>query len=116
MRAKFTVSVEPQSDFVRVEVAYARPDRQFLLKIRVPHGTTARDAVRLSGIRGECPEIDLDSAPLGIFGKKVKADVALSEGDRVEIYRPLLADPREVRRRLAAEGKTMGRVPDQFKE
>ncbi|NNF51544.1 MAG: RnfH family protein, partial [Gammaproteobacteria bacterium] len=78
--------------------------------------TTAREAVRLSGIRAEFPEIDLDTAPLGIFGKKVKSDVVLQEGERVEIYRPLKADPREVRRRLAAEGKTMGRVPDSLKD
>lgn len=98
-----------ERDFVRVEVVYARPERQALHKLRVPRGTTAREAVKLSGIRGEFPEIDLDNVPLGIFGKKIKTDEALREGDRVEIYRPLKADPREVRRRLAAEGKTMGR-------
>ena len=110
------MSAEPKPDFVRVEVAYARPERQALLKIRVPHGTTAREAVRLSGIRGKFPEIDLDSAPLGIFGKKIKADAVVQEGQRVEIYRPLMADPREVRRRLAAEGKTMGRRQDRSKD
>lgn len=115
--ATSTVSAKPEDasgrntgrDFVRVEVVYALPQRQALLKIRVPRGTTAREAIKLSGIRGQFPEIDLETAPLGIFGTKIKVDRALNEGDRVEIYRPLKADPREVRRQLAAEGKTMGR-------
>lgn len=102
----------PGRDFVRVEVVYALPHRQLLLKLRVPRGTTARGAAKLSGIRGQFPEIDLENAPLGIFGKKLKVDAVLNEGDRVEIYRPLKADPREVRRHRAAEGKTMGRRKD----
>lgn len=105
------VNAEPVGDFLRIEVAYARPDRQALVKIRVPAGTTIREAVRLSGIRGEFPEIDLDANKLGVFGKKLPGDTPVKEGDRVEVYRPLKADPREVRRRLAAEGKTMGRPP-----
>ncbi len=109
--ATFTVNAEVQRQFLRIEVVYALPDRQALLRIRVPNGTTARGAVKLSGIRGEFPEIDLEHAPLGLFGKKLKTDAVLNDGDRVEIYRPLNADPREVRRRLAAEGKTMGRKP-----
>lgn len=91
-------------------MVYALPERQALLKIRVPRGTTAREAARLSGIRGQFPEIDLERATLGIFGKKLKNDAVLKDGDRVEILRPLKADPREIRRRLAAEGKTMGRA------
>ncbi len=104
-----TATGNQERDFLRIEVAYARPERQALIKIRVPRGTSARDAVKLSGIRGQFPEIDLDENPLGIFGRKVAGDKQLSDGDRVEIYRSLKADPREVRRRLAAEGKTMGR-------
>ncbi len=100
---------EPTREFLTVEVAYALPDRQALLEIRVPRGTSARQAVHLCGIRGQFPEIDLEQNRLGIFGRKVPADTPLEDGDRVEIYRPLQADPREVRRRLAAEGKTMGR-------
>ncbi len=105
------MSDETRGNYLRIEVAYARPDRQTLLKLRVPAGTTAREAVRLSGIRGEFPEIDLDANQLGVFGRKVKGETPVQEGDRVEIYRPLRADPREVRRRLAAEGKSMGRPP-----
>lgn len=103
------MSVDPKRDFVRIEVVYGLPERQVLLRLRVPRGTSAREAVKLSGIRGEFPQINLQEDQLGIFGKKIRGDTEVREGDRIEIYRPLLADPREVRRRLAAEGKTMGR-------
>ncbi len=96
-------------EFLQIEVAFARPDRQLVLVCDVPVGTTAREAVRLSGIEQEFPELDREGAKLGIFGKPVRDDRILEAGDRVELYRPLVADPREVRRRLAAEGKTMGR-------
>lgn len=105
------MSADDARSYLRIEVVYARPEKQTLLKLRVPAGTTVREAARLSGIRGEFPEIDLAVNKLGVFGKKVPADTPVKEGDRVEIYRPLKADPREVRRRLAAEGKTMGRTP-----
>jgi hypothetical protein len=92
---------------IRVEVVYALPEVQTLLALEVPEGTTAAEAVRLSGILGRHPEIDLAQAKLGVFGKHVKADTPLRDRDRVEIYRPLVADPREVRRQRAAEGKAM---------
>ncbi|HSD59677.1 MAG TPA: RnfH family protein [Burkholderiales bacterium] len=90
-----------------VEVVYALPDAQTLLALAVPAGSTASDAVRLSGILEKHPEIVLATAKLGVFGKHVKADAPLRDRDRVEIYRPLVADPKEVRRRRATEGKTM---------
>lgn len=100
---------------IHVEVAYALPQVQTLLALEVPAGTTAREAVRLSGILEKHPEIDLEHAKLGIFGKHIKPELALRDGDRVEIYRPLIADPKEVRRQRAAEGKVMkkggGSVP-----
>lgn len=92
---------------IDVEVAYAKPDTQLILKLRVPEGTTLEQAVRESGILERCPEIDLTNAQLGIFGKLNKANAALRNGDRVEIYRPLIADPKEVRKQRAAEGKRM---------
>jgi uncharacterized protein len=92
-----------------VEVAYARPERQLVLKLEVPPGTTALEAVRLSGIEEQFPEIDLATNRLGIFGKLCKPDRSLIAGDRVEIYRPLLAEPRAARRALAAAGKSMGK-------
>jgi len=94
---------------IEVEVAYARPERQLILKLEVPQGTNAIEAVRLSGIEEEFPEIDPGQNRLGVFGKLCKADRVLNPGDRVEIYRPLLADPRAARRELAAEGKSMGK-------
>jgi len=94
---------------IEVEVAYARPERQLILKVEVPHGTTAIEAARLSGIEEEFPEIELGKNRLGLFGKLCKNDKPLARGDRVEIYRPLLADPRAARRELAAAGKSMGK-------
>ncbi len=93
---------------IDVEVAWATPERQLIVPVAVPAGTTAAEAVRLSGIGQAVGEADLDQRPLGVFGKRVKPDRALESGDRVEIYRPLKADPKIVRRELAAMGKTMG--------
>jgi putative ubiquitin-RnfH superfamily antitoxin RatB of RatAB toxin-antitoxin module len=92
---------------IPVEVAYALPEQQLLLKISVPEGTTAEEAVRASGILEKHPEIDLAQNKIGIFGKLTKLDAVLRENDRVEIYRPLIADPKGVRRQRAAEGKAM---------
>lgn len=98
-----------EDKLIHVEVAYARPDRQVVLDLDVPEGTTAIDAIRQSGILSIFPEIDLEKQDIGIFGKLVRKDAVLREGDRVEIYRPLIADPKEVRRKRAAEGKRMKR-------
>lgn len=94
-------------DSVRVEVAYAAPDRQWLVALDVPPGTTAAEAIRLSGILEENP--GLDTSNVGIFGEHVERERPLEPGDRVEIYRPLTADPKDVRRELARQGKSMGR-------
>lgn len=81
---------------LRVEVVYATPERQWLIELEVPPGTTAAGAIRLSGIVGQCPDIDTSS--IGVFGETVAQDYRLRPGDRVEIYRPLIADPKEARR------------------
>ena len=94
---------------IGVEVAYALPERQALIALRVPAGTSAIEAVRRSGVAERFAGLDVESATLGIFGRRVDRDAALRDGDRVEIYRPLTADPKEVRRQLARLGKTMGR-------
>lgn len=99
----------PETGTVAVEVVYALPERQRLLALEVPTGTTARQAVEQSGLLTEFPELEPGDIKLGIFGKAVAADTPLRDGDRVEVYRPLKADPKEVRRQLAAAGKTMGR-------
>ncbi len=97
---------------IAVEVAYALPDRQVLLTIQVPAGTTAQQAVVQSNIASHFADLHPETADLGVFGKAVPADHVLQAGDRVEIYRPLLADPKEVRRQLAEQGKSMGQKPD----
>ena len=90
---------------VEVEVVYAAADRQALLAVTVPANTSLRGAVRASGIAALFPELDLVACPLGIFGKVVAdAEVRIVQaGDRIEIYRRLLADPKEVRRLRAAK-------------
>lgn len=90
---------------VEIEVVFAAVDRQVLLSVTVPTGTSLRAAVQASGIAAQFPELDLANCSLGIFGKVVAgAEVyAVQAGDRIEIYRPLLADPKEVRRLRAAK-------------
>ena len=90
-----------------IEVAYATPARQVIVECIISPGTSARDAVRQSGIDGHFPEIDLDNCDIGVFGKVIPADYRLSDGDRIEIYRPLIADPKEIRRQRAAQGLKM---------
>ncbi|MBS7662045.1 RnfH family protein [Pseudomonas lalucatii] len=87
-----------------VEVVYALADKQKLLRLSLPHGTTVRQAVLQSGMEAHFPGLDLATSPLGIFGKAVaKPDErVLEDGERVEIYRPLIADPKEVRKQRAA--------------
>lgn len=92
------------AESIRVEVVCALAERQRLLGLDVVSGTTARAAVMASGLAAEFPELDLASCPLGIFGKALAnpEERVLEEGDRVEVYRPLLADPKEVRKARAA--------------
>lgn len=95
------------SDMVNIEVVYALPKEQVLLKKSVPIGTTVAEAIQASGVLVKHPEIDLAANKLGIFGKLTKADAVVRDKDRIEIYRPLIADPKEVRRKRADEGKVM---------
>jgi putative ubiquitin-RnfH superfamily antitoxin RatB of RatAB toxin-antitoxin module len=90
---------------VSVEVVYALPNRQILVQLALRAGATVRDAVMLSGLPSQYPDIDLFHAKIGIFGKRVPPDTILNNGDRVEIYRSLTADPKEVRRRRASKRK-----------
>ena len=84
-----------------IEVVYALPDEQVLISLDVAQGTTVEQAVKLSGILERFTDIDLTKNKLGIFGKATKADQELRDKDRVEIYRPLIADPKESRRKRA---------------
>ncbi|MDX2462876.1 MAG: RnfH family protein [Porticoccus sp.] len=95
-------------ELMTVEVAYALPTRQQLIELQVPKGTTAYEAVQQSGIIGQFPEIDIENTKMGIFGQalgtkglKSPKEHVLEPMDRVEIYRPLIIDPKEVRKRRA---------------
>ena len=92
---------------IRVEVVYALPYKQEILVLRLPAGSTVREAIDRSGILQKYPEIDPEKNKLGIFAKLTKPEAVLRDRDRVEIYRPLIADPKEVRKQRAAEGKVM---------
>jgi len=90
---------------INVEVVYALPEQQPLLTVQLAEGATVEDAIRASGVLDAHPEIDLARNKVGIFSKLVKLDESVRDRDRVEIYRPLIADPKEVRRKRAEEGK-----------
>ncbi|MBK8535033.1 MAG: RnfH family protein [Candidatus Competibacteraceae bacterium] len=92
---------------IRVEVAYARPDEQVIIPVEVATGATMEQAILQSRIQERFPDIDLNTAKVGVFGKLSKLSATVRAGDRVEIYRPLLADPKAVRKKRAAEGKQM---------
>jgi len=95
------------AEMIRVEVAYAWPDRQRLIALEVPVGTTMMEAVQRSGLLEEFPEIDPATAPMGIFSRReaLPATRVLQAGDRVELYRPLPVDPKEARKVRAAKAK-----------
>ncbi|CDG83404.1 RnfH family protein [Janthinobacterium agaricidamnosum] len=88
---------------LNIQVCYATPHSEFLRDLHVAPGTTLEQAVRLSGLLEQVAGIDLATVPVGIYGKKKTLDTVLREHDRVEVYRPLLADPKEARRRRAAK-------------
>lgn len=100
--------MDSSENTMRVEVAYALHDKQRIVALDVPVGTTVREAVLQSGLDTQFPDLDLTTADVGIFGKAVAKPEAqaLNEGERVEIYRPLIADPKEVRKQRAAKAKT----------
>ena len=99
------------SETIRVEVAFALADRQAIISLTVPLGTTVEEAIERSHIRQQFPEIDLSEPRLGIFGKPVRPGSLLRDRDRVEIYRPLIADPKDVRRKRA-EARDRNRKSD----
>ncbi len=86
---------------MRIEVAYATPQLQTVLEVQMPDGATVGDAIRASGVLERFPEIDLVQTAVGIFGERAALEATVRDGDRVEIYRPLVADPKEARRRRA---------------
>ena len=97
-----------RSGRITVEVAYALADRQFLRPVTLPVGATVETAIRASGLLAEFPALTLVNQPVGVFSRPCALTDPVMDGDRVELYRPLSADPKQVRRRLAAEDKAMG--------
>lgn len=91
---------------LNIEVVYATPDRQWLVALDMPGSATVDDAVN-AALSAELPSSELRQMPVGIWGRLVDRSRRLKEGDRVELYRPLMRDPRDARRDLAAEGKSM---------
>jgi uncharacterized protein len=95
------------TDTIKVEVTYALPTKQEVIPVTLPAESTLQQAVAASGLCAKYPEIDQAKGKFGIFSKLAKPDTVLRDRDRVEIYRPLIADPKEVRKQRAAEGKVM---------
>ena len=96
---------------ITVEVACGDSDRQRLVRLTMPVGATARDAVLAADLAAEFPDLDSAAAPLAIFGAEVADSYQLQSGDRVDMLRPLQRDPRDARRELAARGKTIAARP-----
>ena len=90
-----------------VEVAYALPNKQLIIPVQIAPGASVEIAIQASGILAKFPDIDLSVNQIGVFGKLAKLETPLRHLDRVEIYRPLIADPKEVRKQRAEDGKVM---------
>ena len=99
--------MDNRPDKIDVEVAYALPSEQSLFVVQVLEGTEIKDVITQSKILEEYPELEVDKLEVGIFGKMAKLNQKVRHRDRIEIYRPLIADPKEVRKRRAAEGKLL---------
>jgi putative ubiquitin-RnfH superfamily antitoxin RatB of RatAB toxin-antitoxin module len=95
---------------IDIEVVYATPQSQTLLKLAVSESTTVLEAIKQSGILAQYPEIDIDASKVGVWNRVVKPSAELKAGDRIEIYRPLIADPKEVRKRRAEKAIEEGRA------
>ena len=95
------------AEMISVEVCYAMADKQELVSVRVAEGATLQQGLEASGLLARHPEIDIAKNKFGIWNKLSKVDAVLRDKDRIEIYRPLIADPKEVRKQRAAEGKVM---------
>jgi putative ubiquitin-RnfH superfamily antitoxin RatB of RatAB toxin-antitoxin module len=95
------------SETIQIEVTYALAARQEVVPLTLSAGSTLQQAVEASGLPAKYPEIDLAKGRFGIYSKLARLDAVLRDRDRVEIYRPLIADPKEVRKQRAAEGKVL---------
>ncbi len=103
-------------DLIKIELVFANEEKQRLLSFEVANGTTAREAVVASDLVAEFPDYDFSIGPLGIWGKTIDDQQRLKEGDRLEAYRALLRDPRDARRRLALQGRSMSQRDESGEE
>lgn len=94
-------------EMIKVEVCYAQAEHQEQVMLELPSGSSVEQAILASGLLARYSEIDLSRQKVGVYARVCKLDTVLRQGDRVEIYRPLIADPKEVRKQRAAEGKAM---------
>lgn len=94
---------------IHVEIAYALRERQALVAIEIEEGATIEEAILRSGVLADFPEIELKRAKVGIFGRPAALEERVRDGDRVEIYRPLIADPKDMRRRKAGQSTPRSR-------
>jgi len=92
-----------ESETIKVEVVYASPENQLVLPVAVESGATVRDAIEVSGLPARVPDFDLETNKVGIYGKVSKLDHELRDGDRIEVYRPLIADPKAAKKKKAAK-------------
>jgi uncharacterized protein len=101
------IRAEPLSDapLLEIEIAYAEPQRAIVKSLRLPAGACVADALKLAAVDPDFAAVDLANSAFGIFGKLAGADQPLRQGDRIEIYRPLLADPKEARRARAQQAR-----------
>ncbi|CAE6888611.1 RnfH family protein [Vibrio sp. B1FLJ16] len=97
-----------ESDMIHVEVVYALPHEQRVFNLVVNKHETVEEIIRKSGVLELYPEIDLSKNKVGVFSRNVKLDATVRDRDRIEIYRPLLADPKEIRRKRAEQAKAAG--------
>ena len=99
------------SGLLRVTVVFAHPEHQTPVRLELPSGSTVGMAIRASGLLEKHPDIDLAHNAVGIYGRRVRLDALLYEGDRVEIYRPLPVDPRALRQQRAAQNRALRKNP-----
>jgi putative ubiquitin-RnfH superfamily antitoxin RatB of RatAB toxin-antitoxin module len=95
---------------INIEVAYALPTKQVLIDVAIADGATVEQAIEVSNILSQFPSIDLKKTKVGIWSRVVRLTETLKDGDRIEIYRPLIADPKEIRKRRAEKAKDEGRA------
>lgn len=103
--------VAPAPPIIRVEVAYAEADRQLVVGVELPAGSSLHDAIAASNIAAEFPALEIHPDRVGVFGQKASLEQTLADGDRVELYRPLLIEPKQARRLKAAAQQLAGEDP-----